>query len=201
MKKRKTNVEPDVHHAAEQPAAVEDAAATEAPAVEASPPDSDDQSASSDELAALAAKSQENWDRLLRVTAEFDNFRKRAAREKEEAVRYANQKLLERLLPALDSFDMALSAATAHDGKSSKALEDGIRLVFQQLKSVLKETGLEEIDAQGKPFDPNLHEAVSQIETEEVEEGHVAQQLRKGYVLRDRLVRPSSVIVAKKPAA
>lgn len=159
------------------------------------PQDSEDEAAKGQ-----AAKAQENWDRLLRVTADFDNFRKRAAREKEEAIRYANHKLLERLLPVLDSFDMAISAANAGAAEGSKSLKEGIQLVLQQLKSVLTEAGLEEIEAHGKPFDPNVHEAVSQLETDEVEEGHVAQQIRKGYLLRDRLVRPSSVIVAKKPA-
>jgi molecular chaperone GrpE len=193
MKKSKATAEPEVKPTPEAKTPPPD----DAPAPETQTGASD----AADELAALTAKAQENWDRMLRVTAEFENFRKRAAREKEEAVRYANQGLMERLLPALDSFDMALNAANSHDGDSSKALEDGIRLVSQQLKSILKETGLEEIEAEGQPFDPNLHEAVSQIETEEVEEGHVAQQIRKGYRLRDRLVRPSSVIVAKKPAA
>ncbi|MCU0770621.1 MAG: nucleotide exchange factor GrpE [Verrucomicrobia bacterium] len=153
------------------------------------------------ELKAQAAKAQEHWDRLLRVTADFDNFRKRAAREKEEAIRYANHKLLERLLPVLDSFDMAIAAADAHNQESQQSLKDGVQLVLQQFRTVLTEAGLEEIQAHGKPFDPNLHEAISQVETEEFEEGHVAQQVRKGYLLRDRLVRPSSVIVAKRPAA
>lgn len=153
-----------------------------------------------EDVKAQAAKAQEYWDRLLRVTADFDNFRKRATREKEEAIRYANHKLLEQLLPVLDSFDMAISAANAENGEGSKSLREGIQLVLQQLKSVLTEAGLEEIEAHGKPFDPNLHEAVSQLETDEFEDGHVAQQIRKGYLLRDRLVRPSSVIVAKKPA-
>ncbi len=159
------------------------------------PQDSEDEAAKGQ-----AAKAQENWDRLLRVTADFDNFRKRAAREKEEAIRYANHKLLERLLPVLDSFDMAISAANAGAAEGSKSLKEGIQLVLQQLKSVLTEAGLEEIEAHGKPFDPNVHEAVSQLETDEFDEGHVAQQIRKGYLLRNRLVRPSSVIVAKKPA-
>ncbi len=152
-------------------------------------------------LKAQAAKAQEHWDRLLRVTADFENFRKRAAREKDEGIRYANHKLLERLLPVLDSFDMAILAADAHEEGSAQSLKDGIQLVLQQFRTVLREAGLEEIEAYGKLFDPNLHEAISQVETNEFEEGHVAQQVRKGYLLRDRLVRPSSVIVAKKPAA
>jgi molecular chaperone GrpE len=152
-------------------------------------------------LKAQAAKAQEHWDRLLRVTADFDNFRKRAAREKEEAIRYANHKLMERLLPVLDSFDMAMTAAETHSQESATSLKEGIRMVLQQFRTVLREAGLEEIEAHGKPFDPNLHEAISQVETDEFPEGHVAQQVRRGYLLRDRLVRPSTVIVAKKPAA
>jgi molecular chaperone GrpE len=153
------------------------------------------------ELRSKAGKAQEHWDQLLRTTAEFDNFRKRAAREKEDAVRYANHKLLERLLPVLDSFDMAIAAASTENAESSQSLKEGINLVLQQFRTALKEAGMEEIEAHGKLFDPNLHEAVSELETADVEAGHVAHQIRKGYRLRDRLVRPSSVIVAKKPAA
>lgn len=152
-------------------------------------------------LKAEAARAKEHWDRLLRTTAEFDNFRKRAAREKEEAIRYANQALLERLLPVMDSFDMAVTAAQTSNTEANPSLKEGISLVLQQFKDVLKHAGLEEIEAHGKPFDPNLHEAVSQLETAEVEDGHVAQQLRKGYLLRDRLVRPATVVVARKPSA
>jgi molecular chaperone GrpE len=154
-----------------------------------------------EELRAEAAQSKEHWDRLLRTTAEFENFRKRAAREKEEAIRYANQTLLERLLPVMDSFDMAVAAAQSTNAESAQSLKDGINLVLQQFRDALRLAGLEEIEAHGKPFDPNLHEAVSQLETAEVEDGHVAQQLRKGYLLRDRLVRPATVVVARKPSA
>lgn len=90
---------------------------------------------------AQTAKAKENWDRLLRVTADFDNFRKRAAREKEEAIRYANHKLVERLLPVLDSLDMAIAAATTQPGETSESLMEGINLVLQQLKSVLPNRG------------------------------------------------------------
>jgi len=153
-----------------------------------------------EKLKAEAAKAAEYWDRLLRLQAEFDNFRKRAARDKEEAVRYANHKLLERLLPVLDSFDMALAAAQTQNGNAQESLKEGIAMVRQQLKTALAEAGLEEIEAHGQPFDPNLHEAVSQVESHDVEDGHVAHEIRKGYRLRDRLVRASSVVVAKKPS-
>lgn len=153
------------------------------------------------ELKERAAKADEHWDRLLRTTADFDNFKKRAAREKQDATRYANESLLQKLIPILDNFDMALSAAQTAQSDGSQSLQTGINMIFQQLKSLLAESGVEEVDAAGKPFDPNLHEAVSQKETTEAPEGHVVQQLRKGYKLKDRLLRPASVIVAKQPAA
>jgi molecular chaperone GrpE len=96
---------------------------------------------------------------------------------------------------------MAQAAAQTAQGGKLASLEAGVAMIQQQLKTVLAETGLEEIDAAGKPFDPALHEAVSQRETAEMPEGHVFQQLRKGYKLRDRLLRPATVVVAKKPAA
>ena len=148
-----------------------------------------------------AAKADEHWDRLLRTTADFDNFKKRATREKQDAIKYANESLLQKLIPILDNFDMALSAAQNTQSDGSQSLQAGINMIFQQLKSLLAESGVEEIDAAGKPFDPNLHEAVSQKETTDVPEGQVVQQLRKGYKLKDRLLRPATVIVAKQPAA
>lgn len=150
-----------------------------------------------DELKERAAKADENWNRLLRTTADFDNYKKRATREKQDAVKFANESLLQKLVPVLDTFDMALAAAQNHEAVQS--LKTGIAMVNQQLKNALTDAGLEEIDAAGKPFDPNLHEAVSQKETAEVPEGQVVQQLRKGYKLRDRLLRPASVVVAKAP--
>jgi molecular chaperone GrpE len=154
------------------------------------------------ELKDRAAKADEHWDRLLRVTADFDNFKKRAAREKTDAIKFANEGVLQKLIPVLDSFDMALAAVqNTEGGAANQSLQTGVNMVFQQLKKTLTETGLEEVDATGKPFDPNLHEAVSQKETTEAPEGQVVQQLRKGYKFRERLLRPASVVVARKPAA
>jgi len=153
------------------------------------------------ELKERAARADENWDRLLRTSADFDNFKKRAAREKQEAIKYANESLFLKLVPVLDSLDMALAAAQTAGPDSGQSLQAGVSMVFQQLKGALAEAGLEELDAVGKPFDPNFHEALSQKETPDVPEGHVVQQLRKGYKLRDRLLRPASVVVAKQPAA
>jgi molecular chaperone GrpE len=153
------------------------------------------------ELKDRAAKADENWERLLRTTADFDNFKKRAAREKQEAIKYANEGLLQKLVPVLEHLDMALAAPQTTGPEASQSLRVGVSMTFQQFKSVLAEAGLEELDALGKPFDPNLHEAVSQQETPDAPEGQVVQQLRKGYKFRDRLLRPASVVVAKQPAA
>jgi molecular chaperone GrpE len=157
-----------------------------------------------DDLKTRAARADENWERLLRTTADFENFKKRAAREREEAVRSANESIVKKLVPVLDNFEMALAAAAQNKDlrpEAVKSLREGVSMIFQQLKQVLRETGLEELDASGKKFDPSWHEAVSQQETTDVPEGHVIQQLRKGYKLRDRLMRPASVVVAKSPAA
>jgi molecular chaperone GrpE len=153
-----------------------------------------------EDLKTRAARADENWDRLLRTTADFDNFKKRAARERIEIAQFAATALIQKLLPVLDHIEMAQTAAQTAQGDKLASLQAGVAMIQEQLKTVLTETGIEEIDATGKPFDPTLHEAVSQRETAEVPEDHVFQQLRKGYKLRDRLLRPATVIVAKKPA-
>src|SRR5438270_5881198 len=136
-----------------------------------------------------AAKADEHWQRLLRTSADFDNFRKRATREKQDAIKFANENLLQKLIPILDNFDMALEAARNSPAENVESLQTGVNMIYQQFKNALGEAGLEEVDASGKPFDPNLHEAVSQKESAEIPEGNVLQQLRKGYKLRDRLLR------------
>jgi molecular chaperone GrpE len=146
-----------------------------------------------------AAKAEENWNRLLVQAADFENYKKRAAREKQDSITYANENLLQKLVPIIDNFEMALAAANASNA-TAKSLQTGVNMIAGQLKNVLTEAGLEEIDATGKKFDPNLHEAVSELATDEVKEGHVAQQIRRGYKYRNRLIRPAGVIVAKSPA-
>ncbi len=153
-----------------------------------------------EELKAKAAKADEHWDRLLRQTADLENFKKRAARERQEAIKFANESLLEKLVPVIDNFDMALAAANQPQNNTADSLKAGVSMIASQLKAALTESGLEEINALGTPFDPNWHEAVSQQESAEVPEGQVVQQLRKGYKLRERLLRPAMVIIAKKPA-
>jgi molecular chaperone GrpE len=156
-----------------------------------------------EEIKNRAARADEYWDRLLRTAADLENFKKRAARERTEAAQHANVALLLKLLPVLDHFEMAQATTQSTEAPpgGNAALQAGITMIQQQLKGILAETGLEEIDANGKPFDPALHEAVSQLETDDAPEGQVVQQIRKGYKLYDRLLRPAAVVVAKKPAA
>jgi molecular chaperone GrpE len=151
------------------------------------------------DLRERAAKADENWERFVHLTADFDNYKKRAARERQDAVTFANESLLKNLIPTLDAFEMALAAAKPDP--ASQSLREGIVMVSNQLKSTLAQAGLEEIDATGAVFDPASHEALSQQENGEVPEGRVLQQIRKGYKFHNRLIRPAGVIVAKKPAA
>jgi len=154
-----------------------------------------------EQLRSEAAKAREYWDRLLRATADFENFKRRATRERQEASKYASGPVLRKLMPVLDSLDEAVAAARVADANAVESLQDGIRMIQDQLRQALTDAGLAEVDATGQPFDPNWHEAVSQQETDTVPEGHVLRQLRKGYKLHDRLLRPASVIVATRPAA
>jgi len=153
------------------------------------------------ELKAQAAKSREYWEQLVRTTADLENYKKRAAREKQEAIKYANEALLLKLIGVLDNFDMAVAAAVQSDDPAAKSLQTGVNMILTQLRQALSEFGLEEIDALNKPFDPNFHEAISQPDAQDVPEGQVIQQVRKGFKLRDRLLRPASVIVSRRPHA
>jgi molecular chaperone GrpE len=146
-----------------------------------------------EELEADVAK----WKELsLRTAAEMDNLRKRTAREREEAIRYANQRLLEELLPVIDNFEMGMQAA-AQDSKSMIYI--GMDMVRRQLNEFLAAQGVEELDTSGL-FDPNLHDAVAQEDCAAGEEGRILRVSRKGYKLRDRLLRPASVVVSKLPS-
>jgi molecular chaperone GrpE len=151
------------------------------------------------ELKERAAKADDHWQRFLYLAADFDNYKKRAARERQDAVTYANEAMLKNLIPTLDAFEMALTAAKPDP--SSQSLREGILMVSNQLKATLAQAGLEEIIATSGEFDPNCQEALSQQENADVPEGRILLQVRKGYKFRNRLIRPAGVIVAKKPAA
>ena len=132
-------------------------------------------------------------DRLLRLAADFDNYKKRVTREREEYVSLANARLLAELLPVVDDLERALAAAEQHE---EAQLEEGVRLVHRSLAALLERHGIELIDTAGK-FDPHVHEALLSQPAEEAESGSVLDVVQKGYKLGDRVVRPARVIVAE----
>jgi len=156
-----------------------------------------DQSEADDSTDGLQADLDRFRDLALRSQADFENYKKRAAREKEDAMKYANKSLLERLIPIVDNFELGLSAARAEAEESP--IYSGMSLVLKQLNDFLTENGLQPIEAEGQTFDPNLHEAIANEPSEEVPEGKVIRQTRRGYRLRDRLLRPSTVVVSSGP--
>jgi molecular chaperone GrpE len=143
-----------------------------------------------------AEKEASEWrERAMRTQAELENFRKRMTRDRGEAIQYANASLLESLLPILDNFEMGLKAARVESEDS--VIYQGMNMVFRQTQDFLRDNGIEAIDAVGKAFDPNRHEAVEQQFSDEVDEGHVIAELRRGYRLGERLLRAANVIVSK----
>jgi len=146
-------------------------------------------------LAKSEEAAKELEDRLLRLAAEYDNYRKRTAKEFEYLVKNANQNVILKLLDTLDNFERALdSAKTSNDYQNFRK---GVELIYTHMKDILNKEGLKEIEALGKPFDPNFHEAVTQAESEEHEEGIVMNEISKGYMLNDKLLRASKVVVSK----
>jgi len=143
-------------------------------------------------------EKQDLYDRLLRTTADFDNFRKRVSREKDELIRYGNEKLARELLPVIDNFERALQQA--ENSTDNKALREGIEMILKQFIAVLEKFGVKDFTSVGQPFDPNKHEAMVHQESSEHEENSVLSEFQKGYYLHDKLLRPALVAVAKKPA-
>ena len=142
-------------------------------------------------------KAAENYDKYLRAVAEFDNYRKRAVREKADAIKYGNENLLRDILPLVDSVDRALEHAGASD--DFEAFKKGLKMLHEQLLCCLKKYGVEVIDTAGKDFDPNVHEAMLQVVSDEHEGGKVVNEFERGYLLNGRLLRPSKVCVCKRP--
>jgi molecular chaperone GrpE len=140
-----------------------------------------------------AAAGTETDDRLLRLAADFDNYKKRALRERHEYVAFANERLVKELLPILDDLDRALQAASEHE---EAQLEEGVRLVHRSLEQLLQREGVREIDTSGQ-FDPHVHEALLAQPVEDADSGTVVDVVQKGYTLGDRVVRPARVIVAE----
>jgi molecular chaperone GrpE len=149
-------------------------------------------------LEQIEKEKQDLYDRVLRTTADFDNFRKRVSREKDELIRYGNEKLARELLPVIDNFERALGQA--ENSADNKALREGIEMILKQFIAVLEKFGVKYFTSVGQPFDPNKHEAMVHQESGEHEENAVISEFQKGYYLHEKLLRPSLVAVAKKPA-
>ncbi len=140
-------------------------------------------------------------DQYLRTVADMENLRKRTQREKEELAKFANENILRDILDVVDNLERAVDhAEQAEMGETGAGLLEGVQMTLTQFSQVLKKYGVEPVEALGKPFDPALHQAMGQLETEEHPANAVAQELQKGYTLNDRLLRPSMVMVAKAPA-
>lgn len=170
------------------------------------PPDGQPQDVESLKAALEEAQGQiaSLEDRALRATAESENVRRRADRSIENARKFALEKFVEDLLPAVDSFERAVEAASSHaegDGSEVAAMAEGIELSLKLLQGAMERQGIAVVDPIGAPFDPNLHEAMTMVDNAEVEPGSVVDVFQKGYTVNGRLIRPARVIVARQPAA
>ena len=186
---------------------VTDEAETVADAAEASPArtvpgkptaSSTEDHDSEDPMTSMQADIDRFRDLALRTQADFENYKKRCAREKDDAIKYANTSLLDKLVPIIDNFELGLAAAKTEGEKSP--IFSGMNLVLKQLQDFLIDNGLQPIDAVGQIFDPNLHEAIAHEPSDEGPDHVVIRQTRRGYKFRDRLLRPSSVVVSSGPA-
>lgn len=144
-------------------------------------------------------------ERYMRLMAEFQNFKRRAAKEKSDIHAFANERIVNDLLPVLDNFERALGGETEGAGAEAPEMSDevanyakGMELIFTQLKTALEKAGLKEIEALGADFDPNYHNAVMTDSTDEYEDGKISKVMQKGYTLNDRVIRPSMVAVNKR---
>jgi len=153
------------------------------------------------DLAVAKADAAEWQDRFMRKAAEFENYRKRVDREKSELKIISQSAILQNILPVLDGFDRALKYFSETDGVagSVEKYREGVELLYRQVIDTLGQAGVAPIEAEGKPFDPHLHEALSSEETSETAEGTIVNELRRGYMFKDSLLRPSQVIVAVQP--
>lgn len=144
----------------------------------------------------LTNELQEINDKYVRLYAEFENYKKRVNKDKEELIKYSNENLLYELLPVIDNLEMALKHAS---NNISSGLVQGVEITLKELQKTLEKFGLIPIDADGKPFDPLIHHAMMQVERNDIGEKTVVEELRKGYKLKDKVLRPALVVVSKKP--
>jgi len=149
------------------------------------------------ELSECARQKQEYFDKLLRLQAEFENFKKRGIREKEQFLKFANEGLIYELISILDNFERAF--ASANKMTDFKSLHQGVEMILKQIHQLLQKNGVKKIECLGKPFDPVQQEAIAHVESDKYPENTVIEEVQKGYLLEDRLIRPAVVKVAKKP--
>jgi molecular chaperone GrpE len=142
--------------------------------------------------------AQDNYEKFLRAYAELENYKKRVEKDRAENLKYANEGLLRHLLPFIDNLERAVDHALAEENDHSKALIEGVELTLKDLVKVLENYGLTPIESVGKPFDPSVHEAMMQVESEIQEPETVVEEFQKGYLIKDRLLRPARVSVAMK---
>jgi molecular chaperone GrpE len=151
-----------------------------------------------EKLDAKEKEAKEHYERYLRQVAEVDNFKKRINREKEDAIRYANENLIKDILPVMDNLERAI--AHAQGGGNGKPLVEGVEMVLRGLLDVFGKHGVVQVPAVGEVFDPGKHEAMAQVESSQYEPNTVIDEHHRGYLLRDRLLRPALVTIAKAPA-
>ena len=189
-------------HPHSKPAGPEPAPDPDLPAVDPAHPVPEDAPAASAEPTAAAepqpSPEEVLKDRLLRLQADFENYRKRMDREKKDWIAFASEKLVLELLPVLDHFELGL-ANSAKNGAPAAVLE-GFQLVCNQFRAALEKAGVQAIDAEGAAFDPHVHEAITHLPSDDVPEGHVVVQTRRGYKLGDKLLRAAQVVVSSGPA-
>ena len=149
-----------------------------------------------EQLNAKEEEAKETYDRLLRVSAEFENYKKRSAREMEDFRKFANQSLLKEMLSVVDNLELAINSANEKH-KSESSLKEGLNLTLKEILRVFEKFNVTPIESKGKTFDPTYHEAVMQEETDEHPENTVISEMQKGYLIHDRLLRPAMVVVAK----
>lgn len=146
---------------------------------------------------ALAQEAKETYDRLLRVSAEFENYKKRAAREMSDLRKYANENIAKAMLPVIDNLGRAIESSD-NDGHGNRSLVEGVDMTLKEILKVLEQFGVKPFESVGEAFDPAFHQAVMQEETEEHPDNIVLTELQKGYMMHDRLLRPAMVIVSRK---
>ena len=161
--------------------------------------DSAEEASIEERLKAADTKAEEYYDRLLRVTAEFENYKKRMEREMNDFRKFANESLIKDILPIVDNLERALEIPYGNNESSFKGIRDGVQMTLKGLMESLEKFGVVPIDSLDKPFDPNFHQAVMQEESEGHPDNTVSKEFQKGYMMNDRLLRPAMVVVSKKP--